>query len=1058
MNLLKSKSIFMLLLIICLPFYIGDAYAITPDQYSGELKEIRVYGNENATKALRPDSMLYIDALVGKANLSPSRLTFTEGQTFNTCVPYAGGSKCTLALTPATALDEGIKDYTITYFPPEGTPYSLSGSYVVDGTPPKVNTFRVTPSVVGKDELTISYSAVDYAGSTAAFCAGLAGFEIASDPLFQTLVTDVKVEPADISDCAKTGTLKVAAPTKTGQYIWYARAYDRLGNFDYGFKQTTFEVDADAPVIGVPRLYKAGTQLNFTGVGTFDYELRIEITDAHGLKDVPVLDIAKGIGVCDQLGPTAYDCAWPVIETTDSTKRTITGKITAEDTVGNKVEKTISVGVGIDESAPLIGFFGSEYGEYIKAKNNTLKLHAQEQESGFDKSTVYADLHLINSAYGTTKHPDKCDKEWCYWYNIDTPKSEGTYTARVFISDLVGHLSFADTTFTLDKTAPVIKNIVQTPEFSTAEEPLFFILNATDNTGISRAAANISDISSDKISVAECVEEDNLTTCVFEATGLKTYASSGNIKFTITDNAGNTVSQVYKMTLYEADYNSVPNELTVTVRQTQPASITKEVAENIPTKLFVGLDIEYKNKDVQIIGMGQPNCLGLQQLNLLVNTGSDNPYWVSEDYMVFVIQLDNATAALSNIELNCTADFIVRKNTKIFYNPERENIFANVSIISATTIDDNLVDRIDGIERNVNDVLSWAKQTNDILQSMIQVCDAFNAFKDVYDFMQTVKPVIYGVLSVLYAYPYTRAAANEAWKGYSAGVCYVAVAKNYAWPNTDPANLGALAQEKLTGGAFGEFKGYRGWVRNICAFVKCRQCNTDWSFVNDLVNIESVEKTELFGQGGMLQDVDLSVGIDPFKSWAVSLSCLCLPGVVYNVEKYRQIECIHARCLIENAKLGQSTGYCDNEDAVRKCVFWYGGLLQLVPGYLFAQMVISKITAILTNLPVRLILAAKGKFCDVFDHTLDVEGLVPSGPEKTSAGRAQEATDCVMEYMPTLPNYALSGRFIACSMLDAGLLLWSWNDVIDNAFDFKKYTESNKGEDMCEKVDWKAVD
>jgi hypothetical protein len=158
---IKNKSILMIFLILCIPFSISSVFAISPDTFPGEVKQIRIFGDRNQTMALRPDSRFYVDVIVGKSNITPSRLQFTGGQPFNTCKDHPQGSICSLILTPPTELTEGIRDYTVTYFPEVGTPYSLPGSYIVDGTPPEVQVFRVTPSVVGGGVLTIFYTAID---------------------------------------------------------------------------------------------------------------------------------------------------------------------------------------------------------------------------------------------------------------------------------------------------------------------------------------------------------------------------------------------------------------------------------------------------------------------------------------------------------------------------------------------------------------------------------------------------------------------------------------------------------------------------------------------------------------------------------------------------------------------------------------------------------------------------------------------------------------------------------------------------------------------------------
>jgi hypothetical protein len=972
---------------------------------------------------------------------------------------------------------QGIKEYSVTYTPLGGVPYTVSGTYVVDGTPPVVTQFQASPALTGGDALSISYAVTDYSNNMQ-FCAGVAGFEIASDAMFQNIVTNVPLTVASLSDCAKTGVLTVAPPTQSGQYTWYARAYDRVGNYAFSVVQADFEVDAEPPEIFQPLLYKEGVQVNYTDVGTNEYELVFDIRELHGLLVVPTVDIATGAGRCIQTGDENFECRYRVIATTTSSSTSISGTINAEDTLGNSIRLPFSVGIQIDADAPLIGFFGSEYGQYIKRAGNTLKLHAQEQESGFDKTTVYADLHLINPSYGAAKHPDECSGEYCYWYNIAATTTRKISTSRVYISDFLGHQSFMDVDFELDTQLPVIESVEQLPLYPTAETGITWLVNVTDDNGVSSAVANISDISTlDALLEGVCTESGNLFVCQFDADELKTYANPGDILFNITDVAGNSATKLHKMILYESDMDSVPNEIDVDALGPLPDSIPKEIATNIDYKLYIPLRVTYRSADTQIVAKGLPNCYGIQNLSILPDYGTYNPYWLGEDYLVFVVKLDSVSGALANIEFNCTVDFIVRKRSKIFFNPEREEIYANVSIKSTSLIDDAMVTRLKDLHDTIEDDLDWATDWDKTVQDIIGFCDSFQIFKDTYDFLQTIKPIIYGILSIIYAFPWGKDAANTGWKGYNMLVCYMAVAKNYAWPNSDPRNLGQYNQPSQTGSIWSDWSSVRGWVRNICSFIKCRQCNTDWSVTNQLANMNFnwtqvgdpdsyASSTSLnsrlrqgngsFSRGGLFEGVDLSVSVDPFRSWAVSIACLCLPGIVHNINKYRQIECMHAKCLIENAKLGQSTDFCDKQDEQRKCVFWLGGLLHLIPGYLFFKMISEKAEQVLRNLPARLALAAVDSGCKVFHENIRQTGA--SSCPNTQAGRTQELADCKMECMPDIPSPA-NGKFIGCTLLDSAMLIWAWDDMVDNAFDSSRYEFWDRDDfvDQCQGIDWASA-
>ena len=69
--------------------------------------------------------------------------------------------------------------------------------------------------------------------------------------------------------------------------------------------------------------------------------------------------------------------------------------------------------------------------------------------------------------------------------------------------------------------------------------------------------------------------------------------------------------------------------------------------------------------------------------------------------------------------------------------------------------------------------------------------------------------------------------------------------------------------------------------------------------------------------GSLLTDYDYSV----YKSLDVAYSVGCIPGILYNYKKERQIKCLYRRCLRDRAASGLSTAECDDLYKIRECVY-----------------------------------------------------------------------------------------------------------------------------------------
>ncbi|HLD33723.1 MAG TPA: hypothetical protein VJB66_03280 [Candidatus Nanoarchaeia archaeon] len=69
-----------------------------------------------------------------------------------------------------------------------------------------------------------------------------------------------------------------------------------------------------------------------------------------------------------------------------------------------------------------------------------------------------------------------------------------------------------------------------------------------------------------------------------------------------------------------------------------------------------------------------------------------------------------------------------------------------------------------------------------------------------------------------------------------------------------------------------------------------------------------------------------------YDNVALSVAGVCLPGIIYNVEKYRQIQCRYVGCLENEVKGGIATiESCRELKDYQECKYFYGELFQLVP-------------------------------------------------------------------------------------------------------------------------------
>ncbi|MBI2112217.1 hypothetical protein HYT52_01650, partial [Candidatus Woesearchaeota archaeon] len=104
-------------------------------------------------------------------------------------------------------------------------------------------------------------------------------------------------------------------------------------------------------------------------------------------------------------------------------------------------------------------------------------------------------------------------------------------------------------------------------------------------------------------------------------------------------------------------------------------------------------------------------------------------------------------------------------------------------------------------------------------------------------------------------------------------------------------------------------------------------------------NYEAAAKQELVPSATSVED-----------NLYLSIASLCIPGVIKNVEKYRQIKCRKLYCLMNEVPQGVATiESCNKLEDVLTCKYFYGPLFQLIPLVNLWDNLLGALQALLTD-------------------------------------------------------------------------------------------------------------
>ncbi len=175
--------------------------------------------------------------------------------------------------------------------------------------------------------------------------------------------------------------------------------------------------------------------------------------------------------------------------------------------------------------------------------------------------------------------------------------------------------------------------------------------------------------------------------------------------------------------------------------------------------------------------------------------------------------------------------------------------------------------------------------------------------------------------------------------------------------------------ETIGGGSEQVRKRSTSFFEKFCNIVTCK-----WS----AVHIFSQDAGNQFQESWTNQVQNYNVGLipeagaaiksygtppSPDRSLISSIISLCLPGIIYNLEKLRQIECRYVGCLKNEVAAGVTTiRGCRELKSYQNCKYWMGELFQMLPFAPFIDSTLGQVKSMITD-PVGIVMAVVGALC-----------------------------------------------------------------------------------------------
>lgn len=854
----------------------------------------------------------------------------------------------------------------------------ITGALYIDDKGPVFNNFNVYYT---NNNITADFTIKD-AGSTADASIGCAGvktirfYDDSDELIYNGTFPNGTCAPI-------TGKFTYPRPLSDREHRFYAIAEDRLGNINSSVPKVLF-VDVNAPLVSEPALVKDGEKLQYISTKQIPGVIvSLKVSD-HNLSSVKgdlskIVDSALSASykqipfTCKEFGESSYQCNSTAFTLKMPTTGTAKINISTVDMQGNNRSQEFDLTLTFDNKKPVTSISTNNCDEekekcYIKKPKDIILVNLEKQGAGFASKNVFIKAStLVNDA---PIKADKCLKienteVWQCSFNITASASaiegrehEVVLTAQSMddvgneVTPLIGKVTLDSTKPTL-LYGPIFLKDDSVTTYLQASDLLEIKLWVNESTsGIKSAYANLKEAITGVEWVKGRCDEDltkgaNGYLCTFRPRDqLKNmYIPNAKVSFNITDFAGNSNNKLNgSFRIYSSSNNTV-EFWNAEVRSIDPKSLDIRTSQYIPGKLSVWADVELStNEDVNLLNValdgGKCNAVAGQEAYL--GPSKIFPPAMSEltgnPHALITLELSK-TAPLPETEdylrFNCSIVITSSKGNSV-YPSEKHPIEISIQLKDlGLDLPSNYAGRINAFKEELKD-RAWIDKLNEALNTMRKICTTARRIITVWKF---ISMAISTGGSLLKAVQYTF-------------------------------GVGVFAQTTETGVSKALEEFYQSYFYWICSFTDCSllQKLNMWDSYREFIKwyvislsansldtmIDAYKapsiKNEAASKGifdgekvPVTKNENPASGENPAdilggdaweaskKSFIVSALLFCIPGVIYNIEKARQIDCMYVDCAEHMTATGFNPYTCEVMRANAYCNFVYGSIFHAIP-------------------------------------------------------------------------------------------------------------------------------
>jgi len=924
----------------------------------------KIAGRDGVNGFIRENDVLRVDALAqipGDDTIRADQVRVdVRGITylFSSCAPQSGGfSLC--VFSQELSGSRGQSSYAVSLFNDDGVRVSSKSQVVsADVVAPEVRSVAVTPQLSSSGNVSVQFVVEDYAfrqGDTSV-CSGLSSIDFWEGGVGQKRVKALSGD----GSCRQTGSF-LYTTTALGAVQLCAVASDRF-NQSSTPACVSFAVDRKAPVVkDVVRVTESGTNVPVLFIrsagGSVDVAVDLDGADVDPASVVADLERLTGVSgdvrADSVTGTEVKTAVWSGVDLSGFKACSLVVK--ARDLAGNAVSKPLTCSVRVDDTSPVVesvnSLFSSSDGLPLVSRDGVLFVTFKEDGSGFGKREAYLDLS--NLGLSSSVRSDNCSKvsgtQWvCVWSGLQ-PVSSGSGFVSVLTSsrdDLGNALAVKnDTLVRFDAQGPRNLRFVNVSvlhgqlalegNVTVRGDTIEFFAEGVD---VVAARANFSALGG--IVVPGVCQGGK---CFFSQIVRRSGPYQARLKFDFFDDAGNKGVLFYDLFVYGLLNDSNPNYWSSSVI-CSPRAIDRSTTALINHRAYcqVMLTGPSNAEPVAIQFPGLGDCSSdvrdfVEEARVVNNQpGSRTP--------VLALTLATSDFAVDSVEFTCPLFITSRVGGSIAVSPEREDVPIKMQFYN------NPLGELNGeLDAKIKDAKEATEGFLGVIGTLKTIMDVG---QKICQYRTVITNGIAAIDSIVQVFDVLSAS--------TAGVLEV--------ERQELCHAGA----RLTDG-FGSDEGLFGAIGQMCSVLNCRAAK----ILEDDEGITKVAKG--IGGGALLgpwansrtvADTYSKYGVsglsrvDVKDSLVWSVASFCVPGIIYNVDKYRQIQCRYAVCLRDEVKgLGLPVSVCEDEKAFMACNFVWNQVFAAIPWLNVYNYWMAQAKEIVSN-PAAAVAAVIGQVCE----------------------------------------------------------------------------------------------